>query len=201
MELSRLLNRTKDLVRTFDFTPAVHAGQRLRVTLKHRPKRVLDDDVEKARVRLVGRSRFGTAEALEDQQREMQQLFTGILAGLVVKVAAPPDGDEVESKPVTVRHLQPLLCLSPEQIAKFGGLDAIVEMDPGDPKQQKSAKANIQTLIAESGEFQKFVSDICGDVSWFQDEEWEIEVKNSVSGADMSSAPPLKESRETVENA
>lgn len=200
MELSRLLNRTKDLVRTFDFTPAVHAGQRLRITLKHRPKRVLDDDVEKARVRLVGRSRFGTAEALEDQQREMQQLYTGILADLVVKIQAPPEGDGAEASPVKVRHLQPLLCLSVEQVGKFGGLDAVIEMDPTDPA-QKSAKDNIKTLIAESGETQKFVSDICGDVSWFQDEEWEKEIKNSVSGVDSSSAPLSQRPPGTAESA
>ena len=193
MFIARLGAPEQRLVRTFDF---LIDDDTVRVVLEYIAPETLNEEREKAQVRILGRRQYNALEDLTEQARELQSDWHRLLASRVVRV----DG-------LTVRKLARLISMDPAAVgARAGGLDVDVLMDPADSTpvtleerqrwdypdaigtRGQAAAENVRYLVNASARFRDFVHDTIQRVGLFQDQDWETQVKNSVTGAATNSA-------------
>jgi hypothetical protein len=178
LKLSSVQNRKKDLVCSIVFRSGVSDVMPLRVTLRYRAAQDVQGEVDKGKARIMQRQSHVTLEDIERQNQELEELLRRILADNVLKVQSIDEG------PVTLDHLRGYMALSPDEVSKLGGLGTAVPFDTtsGTDDEKQAAKENILDLLAASVEFRRNVEAASTSVRYFQDKDFEDQVKNSVAG-------------------
>lgn len=162
------------------------------VELSYLSPALYDDTVQKEKVKHVGRRRSQAPEMSVENLRELQELLNRqILLPAVHTIRSAEIGADGHFKPATWRHVAKLVLVRPEAVQQAGGWDAAVNLDAtaADDKLREEAKQNILFLLNRCDDFNQWVTDVVRDISQFQDEDWETQLKNSVTGPDSSSGP------------
>lgn len=186
IRLAKLSAPSQKLVRTFQFQSSGRNLVNFDVTLEYSPPETLNDQLEQERVRIIGTRKFGAAEDLQESQLALKTAWHAILASKVNKIDR-----------LTVRKLASLISMDPIQIASIGtGLDATIPMDPADPspisdedRKASDIQADVKTSGAQASqnifffvnacaEFRNFLETVLKDVGYFQDKDWEAQIKN-----------------------
>jgi hypothetical protein len=194
MRFKKLGASEQRLLRTFSFLSSSSKAITLDVTLEYIPPTTLNEMQEQQQRRIVGTRSYSNVEELSEIQKATQQIWHSILASRITKISG-----------MTVRKMAALTSVHADQAAKVG-LDEPIPMDPADATDipdgirkeweiaddmktmGQLAKENILYLINASDDFCHFVANVVKDVSFFQDADWEKQVKNSGPGAATNSA-------------
>jgi len=94
----------------------------------------------------------------------------------------------IRCEKVTFAKLRSMVPLDADEVAKCGGMDAEVPMDPSVSGKSSEARENILFVLDHCKPFSNFVWTICQDIGRFQAADWETRVKNSSTGPATSSA-------------
>ena len=187
VRLKKLKQSNVVLSRRFAFPPDAKPSDRFTVTVRYLSPAIFAEKQEQMKVKVVGANGKNVAEPDADELRKA--LVNDILIHTVEKI------DDVDDKGeslggVPIRKLRGLIQMSPEVIAESGGLEAVLSGDAtsSSPGIREEALDNITVLLEESPEFFNWLMKVCGDLSNFQDEDWEKQAKNSGSGHDTNTA-------------
>ena len=182
------------LIRSFRFLSQSSRAITLDVWLEYIPPTTLNEMQEQEQRRIVGTRSYSQVEELSALQKATQQIWHSILASRVTKIEG-----------MTPRKMAALTSVHADEVAKVG-LDTPIALDPSHTKEigpdfraawdvpdeikteGQLARANILYLINASDDFGNFVAKVVKDVSFFQDADWEKQVKNSAPGAATNSA-------------
>ena len=188
MLLSAVTAADQKLVRTIAWDAGTHRPVRLAVTLEYVPPSTLREQQEREKVKVIAKRKLVPMEDIDEINRAIEVVFYRLLAEAVRKITLP------DEKPVTYRQMQSLLSLSVDQVKAAGGLDTPFPLDSTDQtplteEQRKGcrdlktlgdvAKENVVYLIRNRSDFRDFITTIIADISYFQDEAWEDQLKNS----------------------
>lgn len=187
--LSEAANRKKDRVRTFIYQPAAKYGHRLAVTLKYLPPDFVREELARGEAKIVTNRSGGSPIEPAAYAKAQDHLTCLVLSDAVVKVQSEEfqtdDSGKVTSdrKPVTWRHIVPLVDLDPDEVAKHGGLDGVVPFDTTSTNKDEASgsRENMVWLMGAYLDFRSFVEKVAMDVSWFHADTFEDEVKNSAA--------------------
>jgi hypothetical protein len=198
MRLAQIANTSSALVRKFKWFSGTHQPFTLDITLEYLPPRTLNDEQETARTRILGRRKFNTLEDLDEQNRELQRAFHTVLATRVKSVEGLTLRNLANMIALNVPAIKTLLeqmaQVDPENAKK--GMNAVVKLDTADEtkiseKEREvfgydedikthghAAFDTILFLLHGCDKFTQFVADTISDVSFFQDSDWESQLKN-----------------------
>lgn len=176
----------QSLVRKIKFLSTGRAGTTLDVTVEYTPPETLNEMNEQEHTRIVGSRKYGSPEDLAESNKSLRSAWHRILASRVRKIEG-----------MTGRRLASLVSLDPAELASIeGGLDSEIKLDPSDATEISDAKRaelgcedgvktvgqlasqNILWLVNACSEFRLFLETIIKDVGYFQDSDWEKQVKN-----------------------
>lgn len=190
MMLDKMLDRHKSVIRTFRFVSNNHAHTNLSVTVEYLSPRALQEQQEQGRERILSQRTSNALQDVPETNRIINAYYNELLASRVKRI----DG-------LTIQKLKELVPLDPELVKKAGGLEAVVHSDTldqtaisADDRQKweypdrvgtygQVAADNIKQLVAANGDFQNFLHQTIPDVSLFQDEKFDEELKNSSAGS------------------
>lgn len=181
------------MTRTFWFPPDSLPEDRFKVTINHLSSSLFTETQEKAKVKYAGGRKNRESDFSLAQFRKV--LVDEVLMRAIVKIEG-----------LTLGKLRRLVVLDAQAVGEAGGLGAAVPADPtlkdeamqglktdsgeplSDEQKKELAVANIKFLLLKSNEFMDWVLDVCSNLSYYQDEEWEQRVGNSASGGSTNSA-------------
>lgn len=90
----------------------------------------------------------------------------------------------VKIEGMTYDKLRKLVPISADQVKEAGGPDAAVDMDP---ERGVDGRDNVLFLLEQCNRFSDWMAQVSGDIGRFQDSDWEVRSKNSVTGAESTS--------------
>lgn len=171
--LDRFKPKPEALIRKFWFPPETASEETgFRVTIRYTSPAVFGELEERIRTRFTKERKTDAPPAT--QRRE---IMNELLLHTVVKCEG-----------VTFGKLQALIPLDADAVAKSGGLDAPVPMDPENPTNGEEGRYWLLRLLDESTAFSQWVTQISQNLSAFQNEDWRERVKNSMEGGKKATA-------------
>jgi hypothetical protein len=189
LNLSSITSADQKLIRTIQWESGGKRNVRLAVTLEYMTPDYLVEEQQKEKARVISARKLVPLEDVNEINNAITRVWHRLLAEAVQDVTLPG------GKPVTIREMSGLMSLSPEQVRKSGGMDAAVPLNPKDQtpltdEEKKLAdpssktrgdqgQKNLLYLIRVCPGFSKFLGDVISDIGYFQDEDWESQLKNS----------------------
>lgn len=185
----------QELVRTFTFISNGKGHATLDFTVKYIPPESLNEKVEQEGRRIVGQQRkFNQVEDLKAVQDAQNNYYNTVISSRVEKISG-----------LTPRKLWSLISLDPSQLdAATTNDDITIDVSDNTPITDEDRLANdvpvevktygqqafqnVLYLINGCVEIRNWLIQILSDVGYFQDPKWEMQLKNSETGASSSSA-------------
>jgi len=163
MNLKSLEPKSDELIRTFWFPENSDDATGFTVRLQYLSPEVLADLQEKIKVRRGNPAASANVSPVE--------LRRGIVNELLLSAVVKCEG-------VNLGKLCRLIPLAASKVASAGGLATAVDMDPAAQGKSEEARENLLHLLNSCDKFATWALQTCQDISKFQSDDWEAEVKN-----------------------
>ena len=191
MKLSSVTSADTELVRTITWNSQTHQPILLATKIQYIPPDTLKERSDSERAQILSARKLSPIENVREVNDAWQRIVCAIFASAIKSITLH------DGSPVTLKQMRVLMALSPDQVAKFGGIDTPVAMNSEDrtpvtdedrtkfgyEKEIQTygdvARQNIQYLLRVCTQFRTFVEQIIQDISYFQDGDWEKTLKNS----------------------
>jgi hypothetical protein len=198
MNFARIASRDQRILRTFEWRSDTHEPVRLKVQLEYIPPRDLNEKQEANRTRILSKKRFNALEDVAAQAHDIEQAYNLLLTTRIHRI----DGltlrglkNLVSLDPGAIKEIVAGTAETDPEKAKLG-VDMPIDLDPADQSpvtDQERVIWQIPEQVANHGQaavesilylmnactgFRDFVAGVVQDVSFFQDADWESQIKN-----------------------